>query len=368
MLYNPASMNILGDGFFNVIKPPYITSYDVIRRIRPLLGKKTRIGHAGVIDKPARGVLPLGIGKATKLFDVLSSYSKDYFAWIALGITSPTLDLGSETKIVNMPTDRKTSLDIARRALESASEFTGEIEQIPPAYSNIKIDGKELYRYELEQEKVELKPRKVFVHRFEFTRFMLIHNGDLEVLDDPALPNVNASEDFGLPALSLDTPIETNDAVLIAEIYLDCETGTYVRAIARDIGNIVETGGLIASLTRTRVGPFGYADAVSLDELACALENDRTAALDKYLLPMSTVIPDAMRLNVYLEEARALSSGNYVNVLAHRLPDNILDNQLPPEDVFAVLDNGRLVAKCTASEWQNRPGLWRVKPLKVFLQ
>src|SRR3990170_3717772 len=158
-------MTIQPDGFLSVLKPSGITSFDVIRRIKPYFGKGAKIGHAGVIDKPASGVLPIGLGRATRLFSVLSGFTKDYYTWLAFGVTSPTLDLGSEAEAVGFPKSIDEARILAERIEGILPNFTGVIDQIPPSYSNVKVDGRELYKYELKKESVEPTHRQVRIER-----------------------------------------------------------------------------------------------------------------------------------------------------------------------------------------------------------
>ncbi|MEP0814284.1 MAG: tRNA pseudouridine(55) synthase TruB [bacterium] len=360
-------MSAFIDGFFNVIKPAGMTSFDVIRRIRPRLGK-ARVGHAGVIDKPASGVLPVGVGRATKLFDHLSTFTKDYFAWLAFGATSPTLDLSSELAAApGAPQNESEALKLASKLLDAARGFVGMIEQVPPAFSNVKVEGKELYRYELAAEEVDVKPRKVEIVRFDITRFFWFgaDGGGLSPLDVQGLPAEDGSEKFGLPRLEIAPDRMPASPLLIAEAVIECATGAYVRALARDIGQRVGVAGVLASLIRTRVGPFNFADAVALDALASELAEDRDKALAAHLLPVSVVVPESKRLTVFTDEGRSLSAGNYIFAISKRLPDAVRAGQ--ESEVFALLEDGRLVARCSAKPRPDKPELFKVTPEKVFL-
>lgn len=356
-------------GFFNVIKPPGVTSYDVIRRIKPLLARKAKVGHSGVIDKPACGVLPLGVGRATKLFSKLSEWTKDYYCWLAFGITSPTLDLASECTVSTLPEDDASITALAHKLLDIVPDFVGQIEQLPPSFSNVKVEGKELYRYELKTEEVEVKPRRVEIQSIEVLRLFHYSGGELLPIEDDGLPRGDAGEKYGFPALEFQSENAPPEGLLVAETFIECSTGAYIRALARDIGAALGTGGVLASLVRTRVGPFEHSGATSLEELAAALEEDREEAFERFLLPASIVAKPSVRLTVYFDEARNLSIGSFIVVTGKRLPDELLALLMGglTVDVFAVMEDGRLVALCKASSRDEGADLWKIKPLKVFL-
>ncbi len=363
----PAPMEMEQDGFLNVFKPQGITSFDVIRRIKPLLWRKAKIGHAGVVDKPASGVLPVGVGRATKLFDALSSHSKDYYAWIAFGADSPTLDFGSQLVPEAAPDSADTAMSLARRMIDCLDTFKGKIKQTPPSFSNVKVEGKELYKYKLGDEDVSVKPRRINIQKLVLLSF---HYFDGEKIAKLSLQGAEISRKpggYALPKLEFAIPDGYDKPLLLAEAFVECETGTYVRALARDIGAAADAAGVVAALVRTRVGPFLHIESVSLELFAAELEADRDAALSRHLIPMSGVVPPDKRLTVLLEEARNLSKGNFIIVQEHRLPQNYGSLAQEQGGVFAVLEDGRLVAECASYEKQASPGLWVVKPVKVYL-
>lgn len=361
-------MEMEQDGFLNLFKPQGITSFDVIRRIKPLLWKKAKIGHAGVVDKPASGVLPVGIGRATKLFDALSGYTKDYYAWIAFGADSPTLDFGSDLSPKAAPESTESAVALAGRIIECLDSFKGKIKQAPPSFSNVKVEGKELYKYKLDDEEVNVKPRRINIEKLSLLSFHYFDGEKIEKLNVEGATINRKPGGYVLPKLAFEIPAEYASPSLLAEAFVECETGTYVRALARDIGAAAETGGVVAALVRTRVGPFNHTESVSLEDFAAALETGIDGAISKYLIPMSVVVPTNKKLVVMLEEAKNLSKGNYIIVQEHRLPQDY--GSLTPEQggVFAVLEDGRLVAECISYEKQASPGLWVVKPAKVYLK
>lgn len=209
------------EGLLVVDKPTGLTSHDVVARVRRLAGTR-RVGHAGTLDPLATGVLVVGIGRATRLLGHLARHEKEYTAGIRLGVSTDTDDADGHVIAIS-----KAEWDI--EAVEKAiAELTGEISQVPPAYSALKVDGQRAYARARAGEAVELAPRAVTVESF-------------------AVRSVE-------------------DDVVVADI--TCSAGTYIRALARDLGAIVGTGAHLVSLRRTRVGPYPVAMAHSLEALA----------------------------------------------------------------------------------------------------
>lgn len=222
------------DGILVVDKPSGWTSHDVVARVRRL-AETRRVGHAGTLDPMATGVLVLGVNRATKLLTFLVGADKDYDATIRLGISTVTDDAQGEAL------SRQGAGSVDRAAVEALLPgFRGEIRQVPSAVSAIKIKGERAYARVRAGEEVDLPDRAVTVHRFD-------------VLD-------------ARPALDGETP------VLDVEVAVTCSSGTYIRALARDLGVALSTGGHLTALRRTRVGPFGIDGAVTLEALAEAVE------------------------------------------------------------------------------------------------
>ena len=200
-------------GLVVVDKPAGITSHDVVARVRRLAGTR-KVGHAGTLDPMATGVLVVGVDRATRLLGHLTLTDKSYAATVRLGVSTTTDDAEGEV-VESHPTDALTE-DPVRKALAA---FTGEIDQVPSAVSAIKVDGKRAYARVRDGEQVDLPARRVTVHRLE--------------------------------VVSIDL-----DAATVA-IEVDCSSGTYIRAIARDLGTALGVGGHLTALRRTAVGPFG---------------------------------------------------------------------------------------------------------------
>ncbi len=217
------------DGLLVVDKPLGLTSHDVVARVRRLAGTR-KVGHAGTLDPAATGVLVLGLGRATRLLGHLALSDKDYLATIRLGRSTSTDDAEGE------PTGGSSAAALTADAVRQAvAGFVGEIAQVPSAVSAIKVGGVRSYVRVRAGEQVELAARQVTVTSFEVL-------GTGRPSDQPDLLDV--------------------------DVAVTCSTGTYVRALARDLGDALGVGGHLVALRRTRVGPFEVGDARTLDELA----------------------------------------------------------------------------------------------------
>ncbi|MDC9014753.1 tRNA pseudouridine(55) synthase TruB [Mycobacterium marinum] len=215
-----------GPGIVVVDKPGAMTSHDVVGRCRRIFGTR-RVGHAGTLDPMATGVLVIGIERATKILGLLTATSKSYAATIRLGQTTSTEDAEGE------PLASVSAEHVAPEAIAAAiSDLTGDIRQVPSAVSAIKVDGRRAYQLAREGQTVELAARPVRIDRFEL---MDLRRG-ADVID--------------------------------IDVEVDCSSGTYIRALARDLGAALEVAGHLTSLRRTRVGHFDLSQAASLDELA----------------------------------------------------------------------------------------------------
>jgi tRNA pseudouridine55 synthase len=249
------------DGLVVVDKPGGLTSHDVVARMRRLAGTR-RVGHAGTLDPMATGVLVLGVGRATRLLTHLVLTDKAYRATVRLGQATVTDDAEGDV-IAEVPA---ASLD-PDQVVAALAQFRGAIDQVPSAVSAIKMGGQRSYRRVREGAPVELAARPVTVSRFD--------------------------------ALAFRRP--TPD-LLDVDVLVECSSGTYVRALARDLGRALGVGGHLTALRRTRVGPFELEHARTLEELA---------TLDD---PVTLPLPDAVRLalpvrEITEDEARELSFG-----------------------------------------------------------
>jgi tRNA pseudouridine55 synthase len=249
-----------GPGIVVVDKPPRMTSHDVVGRCRRIFSTR-RVGHAGTLDPMATGVLVIGVERATKILGLLTAAPKSYTATIRLGQSTSTDDAEGE------PVHSVSARHLTSEAIESAvGGLRGDIEQVPSTVSAIKIDGKRAYRLAREGQTVELKARPVRIDRFEVCD---IRPGGHDFVD--------------------------------LDVEVDCSSGTYIRALARDVGGALGVGGHLTALRRTRVGRFGLDQAYPLDDLS---ERPRLSySLDEACLLMFP------RRDLSTEEAEATANG-----------------------------------------------------------
>lgn len=257
-------------GVLPVHKPAGPTSHDVVQVARRALRERA-IGHTGTLDPAADGLLMLCVGPYTKLVPYLVQSSKTYRGQIALGLETTTDDKEGA------PTMSGTVDDLTLERVKSyAPRFVGDIEQMPPRYAAIKVDGKKLYEYARENQPVEVEPRPVTVYSFELT--------GLELVDAPA------------DILARNPEVSSPGKIALVTFETTVSSGTYVRALARDLGRELGCGGYLASLTRTAVGRFHLDEAVTLDELrddpaaAAAKMYRGAAALDTERYPILTLL------------------------------------------------------------------------------
>lgn len=239
---NPDNKSLFG--FLNIYKPVGMTSHDVVSVLRRVT-KIKQIGHTGTLDPFAEGVLPICIGKATRLIEYLQD-DKEYLATVQFGAATNTFDLDGEKVFTS---DKKVSRDDIKEGLKS---FEGEIFQLPPIFSAIKVKGKKLYEYARKGEEVEIQPRKVVIENIELKNF---------------------DEEFQQ-----------------AQILLKCSKGTYIRSIANDLGKNLGCGGYLIKLIRTQAGKFRIENSVQLDGID--VESNLINPLDILNLPKIAVDND----------------------------------------------------------------------------
>jgi tRNA pseudouridine55 synthase len=288
-------MSAGNDGLVIVDKPGGMTSHDVVARIRRLAGTR-RVGHAGTLDPMATGVLVVGVEKATRLLGYLALTEKQYDATIRLGQSSSTDDAEGEI------TDVAPATHITEEMLaEAVQELTGEIQQVPPSVSAIKVDGQRAYRLTRAGAAPDLKARPVTVYEFTITAIR-------PAGDQGGQTDVDAT--------------------------VRCSSGTYIRALARDLGTGLGTGGHLTRLRRTRVGGYALPDARTLDELSERFE----------VMPLAAAAAAAFpRRDLSADEARRLAHGI-------RLP--VAGN---PGPTAAFAPDGTLVALLEEQAGQARP-------------
>jgi tRNA pseudouridine55 synthase len=241
-------------GFLNIDKPSGLTSHDVVARIRRIVGRKVKVGHAGTLDPAATGVLPVALGHATRLISYLADTDKGYRGVIQLGATTTTDD-GEGEGIEQRDVPPLAPAEIER----VLAAFRGTIMQVPPMYSAIHHQGEKLYKLAREGQVVERSPRPVHVHQ-----------------------------------LTVDWQASTADRLVVDVV---CGKGTYIRSLARDIGEMLGCGGYLAALERTFVGSLTRQAATPLDTLV-----DTPDMLPRVLFPLEFAVADWQM--VTLDEAQ----------------------------------------------------------------
>ncbi|WP_016909821.1 tRNA pseudouridine(55) synthase TruB [Streptomyces xiaopingdaonensis] len=305
-----ASLKGTPGGLVVVDKPAGFTSHDVVAKLRGM-ARTRRVGHAGTLDPMATGVLVLGVERATKLLGHLALVEKEYLATVRLGQSTVTED--AEGELTGAEGARGLDEDAVRTAVE---KLTGEILQIPSKVSAVKVDGKRAYARVREGEAVELAPRPATVSVFE------------------VLSSHEETAADGTPVTDLVVRVE-------------CSSGTYVRALARDLGEDLGTGGHLTALRRTRVGPYGLSGAHTLEQLQACVDEGRELPV----LPVGEAAAAAFRRwDVDAEQARLLGNGAQL-----RMPE-----ELGGATVAVFAPGGRFVALV-----ERRQG--RAKSLAVFV-
>lgn len=226
-MYIHCDMNFIEGEVLYIDKPYGWTSFDAVKRVRGAIlrrinEKKLKVGHAGTLDPLATGVMVLCTGRATRRIEELQAGVKEYVAEVALGATTPSYDLETEID-ATYPVDHITADKVA----EVLKRFVGRIEQVPPAYSAIKVDGKRAYNSARKGQDVKLKPKSLVIDSIEL----------LDYTDH------------------------------VAHIKVVCSKGTYIRALARDIGEALGSGAHLKSLRRTRVGDVSVTDCLTIDQM-----------------------------------------------------------------------------------------------------
>lgn len=227
-MFNPLEGEIL-----YIDKPLHWTSFDAVKRVRSIMSrrlkiKKIKVGHAGTLDPLATGVMIVCTGKATKRIDELQAHTKEYVATIALGATTPSYDLETEID-ATYPTEH-----ITREMVEEVlKKFTGRIEQVPPAFSACKIDGKRAYKMARKGKEVELKAKILVIDEIELLEY-------------------------------------SQQSIVVRVV---CSKGTYIRALARDIGAALNSGGHLTALRRTRVGDVKVEGCLTVEQAVEMLNN-----------------------------------------------------------------------------------------------
>lgn len=250
------------DGIINVYKEKGFTSFDVVAKMRGILGQR-KVGHTGTLDPAAEGVLPVCAGKGTRLCDMLTDHDKVYRATLLLGVTTDTQDTTG-----TILSERSTAGLTEGEVREAILSFVGDYDQVPPMYSALKVNGKRLYELAREGKEVERKARPVRIHEI--------------AVESMALPEVVMT--------------------------VSCSKGTYIRTLCHDIGEKLSVGGCMKELLRVRVGKFSLEDSLTLSELQTLKDSGRLA---EAVLPMEWVFSDRREIRVSDEGMdRLVRNGN----------------------------------------------------------
>ena len=270
-------------GIICINKPQEFTSFDVVAVMRRCFGTK-KVGHGGTLDPMATGVLPVFVGGATKAVDIIPDTDKSYRAGFRLGLTSDTQDIWGE---VLTRTDADISVEILEAAL---AKFRGEIMQVPPMYSALKVNGQKLCDLARQGIEVEREPRPITISRLQLMEF----NGTDGIIE------------------------------------VDCSSGTYIRTLIHDIGAQLGTGAVMTSLCRTRACGFSLSQCRTIDEVRKA----DAQTLASWLLPVEEVFSPLERID--LDEVQQRLYLNGVRLDAARL-----EKALPTDEACTVFGNGR---------------------------
>lgn len=280
-------------GFLNVYKPVGKTSHDVVAVLRRVT-KIKQIGHTGTLDPFAEGVLPICIGKSTRLIEYLED-DKAYLGTFCFGKSTDSYDI--EGNVVEEFSTKVTEHEI----LNALKQFEGEIEQLPPIYSAIKVDGKKLYEYAREGKSVEIKPRKVFIEKIELKSFDEIEQK--------------------------------------AEIYIKCSKGTYIRSIAHDLGKTLNNGCYLSKLIRVQAGRFVVENSIKLDDL------DSAAVIEQNLINPLDYLPQPIQELNEIEYNRAIHGMSVYNRINAQEGEVILTKDKTLVAIAKVTTEGLKISK-----------------------
>ena len=295
------------NGIINIYKEQGYTSFDVVAKLRGIL-KMRKIGHTGTLDPDATGVLPVVLGSATKLVDMLTDKRKEYIATLRLGITTDTLDI---TGTVLSETVPDVSEGEVREAILS---FIGPMLQTPPMYSAIKVNGRKLY--ELAREGIEIERQKRSIEIFE-----------IKILD-MSLPDI--------------------------KIKVECSKGTYIRSLCADIGDKLSCGAVMTSLVRTKSGDFAIERAYTLKEVEEAAAKER---VEDMITPVDYCFMSYARVTVNGELLKAVRNGNMIKKAD--IAEDLTEGDISKVRIYDP--DGHFLAVYE----MDRPGLYKVH--KMFL-
>ena len=280
------------NGFLNLYKPAGITSMDAVRRVKRITGQRRKVGHAGTLDPLAEGVLPICFGQATRLMELVVSGWKRYRMTVRLGSISNTYDAEGDIEEAGDPSPL-TRADLAA----SLGNFVGEVEQLPPMYSAIKVDGRRLYDLARAGREIERSPRRVSVRSIS--------------IDEIQLP--------------------------FATLTVECGRGTYLRSIAHDLGQMLGCGAYVTGLVRLACGQFECDDGITPDALEDAASCGDWA---HHLRPVDWALRELPAVRVDADRARAVRNGQTIPAGSAQLdpsPDPALWRIYGPDGAFLAL-------------------------------
>lgn len=254
------------NGIILVDKPCDWTSHDVVGKLRGILHER-RIGHSGTLDPMATGLLVVFVGRATRAVEFAEADSKEYIAGLRLGISTDTQDITGNTLKSSNSLPSKAELE------QALSAFKGEISQIPPMYSAIKVGGRKLYELARRGESVERKPRRVTIDKLDI--------------------------------------IGENEGNYVLDVV--CSKGTYIRTLCNDIGDTLGCGGCMSSLRRVKAGAFSIEKAHTIDEIQAAADN---GGLDEIIIPVDRLFSAYPELTVRDTAEKKLRNGNVIKLAA----------------------------------------------------
>lgn len=297
------------NGIINVYKESGFTSHDVVAKLRGILGQK-KIGHTGTLDPEATGVLPICLGNATKLCDLLTDKDKTYKAVLKLGIVTDTQDMTGNV-------EKQQEVSCEQNEVEQVIlSFVGDYEQIPPMYSALKVNGKKLYELAREGKVVERKARPITIHKIE------ICNIDMATKE--------------------------------VEFIVSCSKGTYIRTLCHDIGEKLGCGGCMKSLVRTKVSRFVIDEGLTLGQIEELKAQDK---LNEYILSPDAIFAKNAAIVMKESADRFVYNGNAF------MEKNIKEKYAGNEEQFRVYDSKGVFVGLYFFEQK----MGRYKPIKMFL-
>ena len=310
------------DGIINIYKERGFTSHDVVAKMRGICGQR-RIGHTGTLDPEATGVLPVCLGRATRLCDMLTDTDKEYVAELLLGVSTDTQDAFGALR------ERRRVEADGEQIRDAVLSFLGGYRQIPPMYSALKVEGKKLYELAREGREVERQARPVVIH-------------ELEILDcrrggEPPRPVFMWGEDMAL-----------------LKLRVVCSKGTYIRTLCADIGEKLGCGGIMQSLERTRAGRFVKEDAVTLAQLEQLRDQGR---MEEKLWPLERAFEDCPALTVDEAFLKLPENGNPF------APGQTKEKRVYPEGKWVRVYGGGRFFGVYAYQGEKE----KYRPVKMFL-